>query len=243
MYKDAVQRKFAMPYGKLLSSCERLYELALQQQSFLLKFGITNAFLDEFHDKIELIKHLKDDSIRRNETSLQVREQAALTKNLRILLQQTLYRARMAFGDKSVIVGTFRGSEISQLRGHNLVDAAGNIIAKATMYQAELSKFGQTADDITAMTAAKQALDAAWLATNSRKDGRMAATPDRTEDYNQLFAMAKVIAAAGKSAARENNEVAAELYRIYDRRPRTPQTPDETAPKAVRARAKKTKKK
>ena len=75
----------------------------------------------EFHDKIELIKHLKDDSIRRNETSLQVREQAALTKNLRILLQQTLYRAQMAFGDKSLIVETFRGSEISQLRGIDLI--------------------------------------------------------------------------------------------------------------------------
>ena len=42
-------------------------------------------------------------------------------KNLRILLQQTLYRAQMAFGDKSLIVETFRGSEISQLRGIDLI--------------------------------------------------------------------------------------------------------------------------
>jgi hypothetical protein len=124
--------------------------------------------------------------------------------------------ARIAFKDKQGKYKEFGNADISQESDDELVRSAKIMIATATKYLTILEDEGLTAAKITALSDAKNVLDAAIDVQREAINTRDIGTEDRIEAANDLYELVSKYAEIGRDIWGDTNQSKYRDYVVYD---------------------------
>jgi len=200
-----------------------LIALALEKIAFLrrdmanvIKFGVTADVINHFESTVNEYKNLPLDSEAEAQQMQKTAVKNALRAEIYAVVGDIFARAKLAFAGNSAVVDEFSAAAIRMTNDDAFISRARKVSSVAAKYLADLSVFGQTQAELTALAAQCNALEIALNDQKAAKCARSLAARERIKKGNELYSALVDFCAIGRRAYVNTNSTKYIDYVLYN---------------------------
>lgn len=207
--------KFSMSFAELAQRGDRMFALVTRDQEHFTALGYAEDLPAQLQNKTNAFKALLPDMFYEGQQMLKTDEKSGHRQELKALLGEVRFRARLALGENSTKYRLFRFTSLTRLNDKELVSYAKHVIQTAQQMLPELAprRVDQPMLDeiVAANTRLDDAIDSQAEAIAVREQKRV----ERVDESNSLYELIVELCNVGKRVWENKNEAFYDDYVLY----------------------------